>query len=75
MDASLQPELVAQSTGIEWQSPYAALEWHGSRPAEVYASHVKQSTGQKRLITATSQNFGIHSRQKPALPLILRFSD
>ncbi len=46
--AGLQPdEVVMESTGIYWKSPYAALEAVGIRAKVVNARHVKQVPGRK----------------------------
>lgn len=46
--ASLQPdEVVMESTGIYWKSPYAALETVGIRAKVVNARHVKNVPGRK----------------------------
>lgn len=46
--ASLQPdEVVMESTGIYWKSPYAALEAVGIRAKVVNARHVKNVPGRK----------------------------
>ena len=46
--ASLCPdEVVLESTGIYWKSPYAALEAAGIRAKVVNARHVKQVPGRK----------------------------
>ena len=46
--ASLAPdEVVMESTGIYWKSPYAALEAVGIRAKVVNARHVKQVPGRK----------------------------
>ena len=46
--ASLQPdEVVMESTGIYWKSPYAALEKKGIYAKVVNARHVKQVPGRK----------------------------
>jgi transposase len=46
--ASLKPdEVVMESTGIYWKSPYAALEAVGIRAKVVNARHVKQVPGRK----------------------------
>ncbi|EKP0314470.1 TPA: IS110 family transposase [Aeromonas veronii] len=46
--ASLQPdEVVMESTGIYWKSPYAALEQVGIRAKVVNARHVKNVPGRK----------------------------
>lgn len=46
--ASLQPdEVVMESTGIYWKSPYAALEAFGIRAKVVNARHVKNVPGRK----------------------------
>jgi len=46
--ASFQPqEVVMESTGIYWKSPYAALERQGIRALVVNARHVKQVPGRK----------------------------
>ena len=46
--ASLQPdEVVMESTGIYWKSPYAALEAVGIRAQVVNARHVKNVPGRK----------------------------
>lgn len=46
--ASLQPEeVVMESTGIYWKSPYAALETVGIRAQVVNARHVKNVPGRK----------------------------
>jgi transposase len=46
--ASLRPEeVVMESTGIYWKSPYAALEAVGIRAHVVNARHVKQVPGRK----------------------------
>ena len=46
--ATLQPdEVVMESTGIYWKSPYAALEQVGIRAQVVNARHVKQVPGRK----------------------------
>ena len=46
--ASLCPdEVVMESTGIYWKSPYAALEAAGIRAKVVNARHVKQVPGRK----------------------------
>lgn len=46
--ASLQPdEVVMESTGIYWKSPYAALEQVGIRAMVVNARHVKNVPGRK----------------------------
>ena len=46
--ASLQPdEVVMESTGIYWKSPYAALETVGVRAKVVNARHVKNVPGRK----------------------------
>jgi transposase len=45
---SLQPdEVVMESTGIYWKSPYAALEAEGIRAKVVNARHVKHVPGRK----------------------------
>ncbi|HNC22010.1 transposase, partial [Accumulibacter sp.] len=46
--AALNPdEVVMESTGIYWKSPYAALEGVGIRVKVVNARHVKQVPGRK----------------------------
>ena len=46
--ATLRPdEVVLESTGIYWKSPYAALEAAGIRATVVNARHVKQVPGRK----------------------------
>jgi transposase len=46
--AALRPEeVVMESTGIYWKSPYAALEAAGIRAKVVNARHVKQVPGRK----------------------------
>jgi transposase len=46
--AALQPEeVVMESTGIYWKSPYAALETLGIQAKVVNARHVKQVPGRK----------------------------
>ena len=46
--ASLKPdEVVMESTGIYWKSPYAALEAKGIVAKVVNARHVKQVPGRK----------------------------
>ena len=46
--ASLRPdEVVMESTGIYWKSPYAALEMVGIRAKVVNARHVKNVPGRK----------------------------
>jgi transposase len=46
--AAFQPdEVVMESTGIYWKSPYAALEAVGIRAKVVNARHVKQVPGRK----------------------------
>ena len=46
--ASLHPdEVVMESTGIYWKSPYAALEAAGIRTKVVNARHVKNVPGRK----------------------------
>jgi transposase len=46
--AALDPdEVVMESTGIYWKSPYAALEAVGIRATVVNARHVKQVPGRK----------------------------
>ncbi|MBP6735022.1 MAG: IS110 family transposase [Chromatiaceae bacterium] len=46
--AALNPdEVVMESTGIYWKSPYAALEGVGIRATVVNARHVKQVPGRK----------------------------
>ena len=46
--ASLRPdEVVMESTGIYWKSPYAALEARGIRAKVVNARHVKNVPGRK----------------------------
>jgi peptide/nickel transport system permease protein len=46
--AALDPdEVVMESTGIYWKSPYAALEAMGIRATVVNARHVKQVPGRK----------------------------
>jgi transposase len=46
--ASFHPEeVVMESTGIYWKSPYAALERYGIRALVVNARHVKQVPGRK----------------------------
>ena len=46
--ASLRPdEVVMESTGIYWKSPYAALEAVGIRAKVVNARHVKNVPGRK----------------------------
>jgi transposase len=46
--ASFQPEeVVMESTGIYWKSPYAALERCGIQALVVNARHVKQVPGRK----------------------------
>jgi len=46
--AALEPdEVVMESTGIYWKSPYAALEAAGIRATVVNARHVKQVPGRK----------------------------
>lgn len=46
--ASLHPDqLVMESTGIYWKSPYAALEAAGLRPLVVNSKHVKNVPGRK----------------------------
>jgi len=46
--SSFQPEqVVMESTGIYWKSPYAALEKSGIRALVVNARHVKQVPGRK----------------------------
>ncbi len=46
--AALQPdEVVMESTGIYWKSPYAALEAAGMRAQVVNARHVKNVPGRK----------------------------
>jgi transposase len=46
--AALEPEeVVMESTGIYWKSPYAALEAVGLRATVVNARHVKQVPGRK----------------------------
>ena len=46
--ASLKPdEVVMESTGIYWKSPYAALEAVGIRAKVVNARHVKNVPGRK----------------------------
>jgi transposase len=46
--ARLQPdEVVMESTGIYWKSPYTALEAAGIRAKVVNARHVKQVPGRK----------------------------
>ena len=46
--ATLRPdEVVMESTGIYWKSPYAALEAAGIRAKVVNARHVKQVPGRK----------------------------
>jgi transposase len=46
--ASCHPEeVVMESTGIYWKSPYAALERFGIRASVVNARHVKQVPGRK----------------------------
>jgi transposase len=46
--ATFQPdEVVMESTGIYWKSPYAALEQVGIRAQVVNARHVKQVAGRK----------------------------
>jgi transposase len=40
-------EVVMESTGIYWKSPYAALEAVGIRATVVNARHVKQVPGRK----------------------------
>jgi len=46
--ATLRPdEVVMESTGIYWKSPYAALEAAGIRATVVNARHVKQVPGRK----------------------------
>ena len=46
--ARLDPdEVVMESTGIYWKSPYAALEAEGIRATVVNARHVKQVPGRK----------------------------
>jgi transposase len=46
--AALEPdEVVMESTGIYWKSPYAALEAVGIRATVVNARHVKQVPGRK----------------------------
>ena len=40
-------EVVMESTGIDWKSPYAALEREGIRAKVVNARHVKQVPGRK----------------------------
>jgi transposase len=46
--ASLRPdEVVMESTGIYWKSPYAALEAEGIRAKVVNARHVKNVPGRK----------------------------
>jgi transposase len=40
-------EVVMESTGIYWKSPYAALEAHGIQAKVVNARHVKQVPGRK----------------------------
>ena len=46
--ASFQPDVVVmESTGIDWKSPYAALERAGICPLVVNARHVKQVPGRK----------------------------
>ena len=46
--ASLSPdEVVMESTGIYWKSPYAALETVGIRAKVVNARHVKNVPGRK----------------------------
>ena len=45
---SLQPEqVVMESSGIYWKSPYAALEQIGIIPLVVNARHVKNVPGRK----------------------------
>ena len=46
--AALRPdEVVMESTGIYWKSPYAALEAAGIRAKVVNARHVKNVPGRK----------------------------
>lgn len=46
--ASFHPQqVVMESTGIYWKSPYAALEKQGIIPLVVNARHVKQVPGRK----------------------------
>ena len=46
--AALDPdEVVMESAGIDWKSPYAALEAVGIRATVVNARHVKQVPGRK----------------------------
>ena len=46
--ASYKPQqVVMESTGVYWQSPYAALEKNGIIPRVVNARHVKQVPGRK----------------------------
>ena len=46
--ASLRPdEVVMESTGIYWKSPYAALEATGIRAKVVNARHIKNVPGRK----------------------------
>lgn len=46
--ASFAPdEVVMESTGIDWKSPYAALEPVGIRAKVVKARHVKQVPGRQ----------------------------
>jgi transposase len=46
--ASLRPdEVVMESTGLYWKSPYAALEAEGIRAKVVNARHVKNIPGRK----------------------------
>jgi transposase len=46
--AALRPdEVVMESSGIYWKSPYAALEAAGMRAQVVHARHVKNVPGRK----------------------------
>ena len=70
--ASLAPdEVVMESTGIYWKSPYAALEAVGIRGQVVNARHVKNVPGRNTCLLYTSvehvEGFGFDAKQVDCL--------